>query len=90
MITNQSEKIFLFFLLVLSLSFTSFAATELLGVGTCSAAGCTVVGWNDFDNTADGSSLTAGTTDTLTMYIFHKRQTHMQLPPLVCVILRLQ
>lgn len=60
-------RIIIALIILIALSMEVFAAFQSLTVNTCTAAGCTAAGWNDFDNAADGSSLTTTQTDALTM-----------------------
>jgi len=63
---GKKEGLILLTILLLVIPIT-YSATELLQVGSCTASGCTVAGWNDLDNTADGSTLAPGGVDSLTL-----------------------
>lgn len=63
----SKNPFFISLIIILILIPYSFALTENLQVSSCTATGCSVTGWNDHDNTADGSTLSSLQSDNLTM-----------------------
>ncbi len=67
---NKNRIIFRAILMIITLVIfirNTDALTQQLTVESCSFAGCSAPGWNDFDNVADGSTLAPRDYDQLTL-----------------------
>lgn len=62
-----NKNFFLTVIVFLLIIGSSHATLDKLDVGSCTASGCTVVGWNNLNNLPDGSTLLPSGTDSLTM-----------------------